>query len=179
MPPHVQARQCSALCGHLHGGPGCRRLARPRPEPGVFIPCPVPGRMQTPAGFGSAHGRFHSWHAGWPGDSQGECVTARLVLAVSLANVLQLDYLTPDAVPCGAGTRRPRRGRRGPNPPAPLAMACACSPGAGQPSPGRAWGVTRRLAGLPRGVPTSPGAGCGVCLHRERGRPMRIASEAG
>src|ERR1700745_3683229 len=51
-------------------------------------------------------------------------------------------------------------------------------PGAGHPSPGHAW---RLRGGWPvcRGGTRVPQAGYGVCLHRERGTPMRIASEAG
>ncbi len=51
-------------------------------------------------------GRFPHGHAVSPSDSQEECVTPRSVLAVSLVSVLPLDYLTPDAAACGAGTGR-------------------------------------------------------------------------
>jgi hypothetical protein len=48
--------------------------------------------MHDAAGFGSAHGRFHVGHTVSPGNSQSECVTGRLVLAVALTTVLPLDY---------------------------------------------------------------------------------------
>jgi hypothetical protein len=107
-------------------------------------------RMHDAAGFWSAHGCFHFGHTVSPGDSQGECVTGRLVLAVALTTVLPLDYLMPGAALCGAGTRPPPGGRPGPNPRhrwrwrVPVSR---CGPAVA----GRGWAVAGRLAGLPGG----------------------------
>src|SRR5205814_3858696 len=63
---------------------------------------------QRPCWAGGPDGGATRAHAWPPSNSHKECVIRRAVLAVPLANVLPLYYLTPDVAPSGAGTGPPR-----------------------------------------------------------------------